>query len=40
MATYKANEQVTVLAELNGWLQVEDPQTGMVGYMITQFVSR
>lgn len=40
MATYKANEQVTVLAELNGWLQVEDPATGMVGYMSTQFVSR
>ncbi len=38
MATYKANEQVTVIAELDGWYQVEDPNTGMVGYMSTQFV--
>ena len=40
MATYKANEQVTVIAELDGWYQVEDPNTGMVGYMSTQFVAK
>ena len=38
MATYRANEQVTVIAELKDWYQVEDPQTGMVGYMSSLFV--
>ena len=38
MATYKANEQVTVIAEMNGWYQVEDPRTGMVGYMSNLYV--
>ncbi|MBR2822603.1 MAG: SH3 domain-containing protein [Clostridia bacterium] len=40
MATYKANDQVTVIAELDGWYQVEDPNTGMVGYMSNQFVAK
>ena len=38
LATYKANDQVLVIAEFNGWYQVEDPVTGAVGYMSTAFV--
>lgn len=40
MATYKSNDQVTVIAELDGWYQVEDPNTGMVGYMSNLFVAK
>ena len=40
MATYRANDQLTVIAELSDWLQVEDSWTGMVGYMSKQFVAK
>jgi len=40
MGTYRDNAQLTVIAELNGWYQVEDPQTGAVGYMSSQYVFR
>ncbi|MBQ3705924.1 MAG: SH3 domain-containing protein [Clostridia bacterium] len=40
MATFRANESVTVIAELGDWLQVEDPNTGKVGYMSKQFVAQ
>ena len=40
MRTYKNNEQLTVIAELNGWYQVQDPTTGATGYMMSNFVIR
>ncbi len=40
MGTYRDNEQLIVIAELSGWYQVEDPNTGAVGYMSSQFVIR
>ena len=40
MATYKANERLLVLRELNNWYQVEDTNTGNVGFINKQFVTR
>ena len=40
MATYKDGEQLTVIAEFTDWYQVEDPDTGAVGYMSSKFVTR
>ena len=38
MATYGANYELTVLAELKDWLQVSDPATGKVGFIYRSFV--
>ena len=38
MATYKANDQLLVLQELNGWYQVEDGETGNVGFISKEYV--
>ena len=38
MATYKANEKLLVIKELNNWYQVEDQDTGDVGFIDKQFV--
>ena len=40
MATYKNNDQLLVIAELKDWYQVEDPDTGMVGYVNSAYVVR
>ncbi len=37
-ATYKANSQLTVIKEMTNWLQVEDPETGNVGFVSRSFV--
>ena len=40
MATYGANEQLLVLKETTNWLQVEDPDTGDVGFINRQFIAQ
>ena len=39
MATYKANDQLLVIRELTNWLQVEDQDTGDVGFINKAFIS-
>ncbi len=39
MATYKANDQLLVIRELDNWLQVEDQDTGDVGFINKAFIS-
>lgn len=38
LATYKANDQLLVIRELPNWLQVEDPDTGSVGFVRRNFI--
>ncbi|QUA52903.1 SH3 domain-containing protein [Aristaeella lactis] len=38
MATYKQNEKLLVIQETNNWYQVEDQDTGNVGFISKQFV--
>ena len=38
MATYKQNEKLLVIKETNNWYQVEDQDTGDVGFINKQFV--
>ena len=38
MATFGANYQLTVIAELKDWYQVEDPATGKVGFIYKNYV--
>ena len=38
MATFGANYQLTVIAELKDWYQVEDPATGKVGFIYKSYV--
>ena len=38
MATYKANQKLLVVKELSNWYQVEDQDTGDVGFISKQFV--
>lgn len=38
MATYKQNEKLLVIKETNNWYQVEDQDTGNVGFISKQFV--
>ena len=38
MATYGANNELTVIAVLNDWYQVTDPETGMVGFIYKSYV--
>ena len=39
-ATKRDGEQLYVLAELQGWYQVQDPITGYIGYVDANFVVR
>ena len=39
MATFKANDKLTVIKELDNWLQVEDPDTGNVGFVNKVFIA-
>ena len=38
MATYKANDKLLVIRVLKNWYQVEDQDTGDVGYISIQYV--
>ena len=38
MATYKANAKLLVIRETDHWYQVEDQDTGDVGFIDKQFV--
>lgn len=40
MATYKANSTLTVIKELTNWVQVEDPDTGDVGFINRVFIAQ
>ena len=40
VSTLRANKQLLVIAELQDWYQVEDPDTGAVGYISTKFVAK
>ena len=39
MANFRSNTPVLVLQELDNWLQVEEPDTGYVGFVLRRFVS-
>ena len=39
MGTYKANTAFTVLQELDNWLQVEEGESGQIGFVDRNFVS-
>ena len=38
MATFGANYQLTVIAELTDWYQVQDPATGKVGFVYKSYI--
>ena len=38
IATYGANQQLTVIAELKDWYQVQDPATGRVGFIYKSYI--
>lgn len=40
ITTCPQGKTLTVLAELRNWYQVEDPATGMIGFISRQYVSR
>ncbi len=40
MTTYKANDKLLVIRELSNWYQVEDQDTGDVGFISKQFVAQ
>ena len=40
LATYGANSQLLVIAETDNWLQVEDQDTGSVGFIKKEFVAK
>ena len=40
MATYKQNDKLLVIRETNNWYQVEDQDTGDVGFISKQFVTQ
>ena len=40
IATCKQGKELTVLAELKNWYQVQDPETGMIGFISRQYVTR
>ncbi len=39
LSTYKANDTLTVLWETDNWLQAEDPETGVVGFVRKNFIA-
>ena len=40
IATCKQGKELTVLAEMKNWYQVEDPETGMIGFISRSYVTR
>ena len=38
--SYPSGETLTVLAELKNWYQVQDPETGWVGFIRSDFLMR
>ena len=40
IATCKQGKELTVLAELRNWYQVQDPETGMIGFIKREFTTR
>ncbi len=40
IATCPQGKQLTVLAELKGWYQVQDPMTGMIGFIMSKYVAK
>ena len=38
IATFAANQELTVIAELKDWYQVQDPATGRVGFVYKSYV--
>lgn len=40
ISNYKNGTQLTVIAELNGWYQVEDSSTGYTGFIMSEYTSR
>ena len=38
MAVFGANHQLTVIAELKDWYQVQDPETGKVGFIYKSYI--
>ena len=40
IATCPQGKELTVLAELRNWYQVQDPATGMVGFISSKYVTR
>jgi len=40
IAEYKATEELVVLKELKYYVQVQDPDTGDVGYVHKKFIAR
>ena len=40
IATCKQGKELTVLAELKNWYQVQDPETGMIGFISRSYVTR
>ncbi|MBQ6959380.1 MAG: SH3 domain-containing protein [Clostridia bacterium] len=40
IATCPQGKELTVLAELKNWYQVQDPATGMIGFISSQYVTR
>ena len=39
-ATYKSGDSLTVLQETDGWLQVEDAERGIVGFVSKRFIEQ
>ena len=40
IATCKQGKELIVLAELTNWYQVQDPETGMIGFISRQYVTK
>jgi uncharacterized protein YgiM (DUF1202 family) len=40
IATCPQGKELTVIAQTNSWYQVQDPQTGMIGFIMQKFVYR
>ena len=40
IATFNSGDPLTVVADLRDWYQVQDPETGSVGFMMKEYVSR
>ena len=38
VATFSANHELTVIAELKDWFQVEDPSTGRIGFVYKSYI--
>ena len=40
IATCPQGKELTVLVEMKNWYQVQDPQTGMIGFISNKYVTR